>query len=317
MIRLYDFEFNLLHIEPRCISTRWTLYFNDVGTLEAHFLPDEEIVRLILEKKYLVIEEKGKFAIITGYVMQENFTVYGRTCNWLLSKRAVNKFDKITGTADSITRGIVNTAFADVDNFALGNPLEITETIEFSKDSSALASDVVTECLKLQNCGHRLEFDVENKRWLYCNIQSRQNNLILSAANKNAYGIEFSYDLLDLADCGYYEKKVKNTDSDSETAVTTYLSDENTKTGIYRWEAILTGSEESEAENNLKSKAAKDEVTLSTRNVKYGDDYALGDILRVQIIKNGLRSNVKKRVSGVEIVHRSGSCSEQPIFEEV
>lgn len=316
MIRLYDFEFNLIHIEPRCISTRWILYFNDIGTVEAHFLPGEEAVRYILDNRYLVMEEKGKFAVITGYVLGEDFTVFGRTCNWLLKKRVIRENENLSASADEITRNLVKNAFSDTDSLVLGNTLDISETVDFSKEENTLLFDAVKECLALQKCGHSLEFDVNSKRWVYTNYKRRKNDIIFSSANKNAHSIQIESDLFDLADCGYYEKKI--TDSDGrESLQTEYFSNENTKSGMYRWESILDGSDESSAEVSLKSKAIKDEVSLNTANIKFGKDYMLGDVVRVQIIKGGLRLDTEKAISGIEILRKSGFESEQPIFEEV
>lgn len=36
-IRIYDYEFNLLHIEHDVISCNMTLYANEIGSFELHF----------------------------------------------------------------------------------------------------------------------------------------------------------------------------------------------------------------------------------------------------------------------------------------
>ncbi len=316
MIRLYDFEFNLLHIEPRCISTRWTLYFNDIGALEAHFVPGDEAVKYILDRRYLVIEEKGKFAVITGYMLGEDFTVFGRTCNWLLKKRILHEKKVMSASVDTITGNLVSAAFADTAGLTLGNALDISETVDFTVEPNTCLFDAVKECLSLCKCGHSLDFDVKRGRWVYSNFQRRKNNIVFSSANKNAYDIEIENDLLDYADCGYYEKKTVDSEG-VQSVCTTYLSDDKTQSGIYRWEAVLEGSDEAAAASSLNSKALKEEVSLSTRNVKFGRDYRLGDVVRVQVIKGGLRLDTEKVILGIKILRKNGSEIEEPIFEEV
>lgn len=316
MIRLYDFEFNLLHIEPRCISTRWTLHFNDVGTVEAHFVPGDEAVKYILDRRYLVMEEKGKFAVITGYLLGEDFAVFGRTCNWLLKKRILHEKEVLNASADTITRKLVGAAFADTDSFVLGDALDITENVDFTAESNTSLFDAVKECLSLQKCGHALDFDVKSKQWVYSNFQRRKNDILFSSANKNAYDIRLESDLLDFADCGYYEKKTVDSEG-AESVRTTYFADDKTQSGIYRWEAVLDGDDEGSAAASLEAKAIKDEVSLSTRNVSFGRDYRLGDVVRVQVIKGGLRLDTEKVISGIKILRKSGLESEEPIFEEV
>lgn len=316
MIRLYDFEFNLLHIAPRCISTRWTIHFNDIGTLEAHFVPGDEAVKYILDRRYIVIEEKGKFAVVTGYMLGEDFAVFGRTCNWLLKKRILHEKKAVSAGADEITRSLVSTAFNDTSALVLGDALDITETVDFTAEANTSLFDAVRECLSLQKCGHSLDFDVKSKQWVYSNFQRRNNDIVFSAANKNAYDIQLENDLLDFADCGYYEKKTVDSEG-AENVQTTYFSDDKTQSGIYRWEAVLDGEDENAAAVSLKTKTIKDEVSFGTRNVKFGVDYQLGDVVRVQVIKGGLRLDTKKVIAGIKILRKSGAASEEPIFEEV
>lgn len=321
MLRLYNFDFDIVLNISRFSSVKWSLCYNDIGTLEAHFPCNSEIVGAIVENiippqnKQLVIVDGNRSAIITGYRLQEDFAVYGRTCNWLLSKRITKKFDTMSGTCDALARGFVSEAFSDVDEFILGDELDITEDTEFSKDTNSLTSDVVKECLKLQNCGHSVDFDTSRKCWIYRGLRGADLSLVLSDAGKNAYNIAFTYDILDVADCGYYEKIVEG---DSETtSQTTYLTTDGTKIGIYRWEAVLTGNSEAEALSDLKSKKLKDETSLNTRNIKFEVDYNLGDVVRVQFLRGNTRKTVKKRIIGVEILKSMGYTDEQPIFEEV
>ena len=91
LLKFYDFEFNLLHAEQRCTSVKWNIFYNDIGTFEAHFPFSCGTARLIMdslnpaEGKYIVVTEQKKSAIIIGYRLKDDFTVYGRTCSWVFS----------------------------------------------------------------------------------------------------------------------------------------------------------------------------------------------------------------------------------------
>lgn len=306
MIRFYDFEFNPLHFEPDCISMRKTLKFNGVGNAEAHFPLNSEAADCVLNNRYLVMEESGTYAVVTGCVTDDDFAVYGRTCNWLLSKRIAKNVESVNATCDEITRNLVSNAFSDTPNFVLGDAMQIDEKIDFAKDGPCDVLSAVTECLSLQKCGHRVDFDVKNKRWVYRNLPSKNTDLLISVPNKNSEFVRLESDILDLADCGYY----KNSDGEA-----VYIG--GTQSGIFRWESELKGSDETTAAADLMKKTVSQKITLRTFGLKYGADYELGDIVRVQFSLGGKRETVSKRICGAEIVLKSGACSEQPVFEEV
>ena len=82
-IRVYDFEFNLLHIENRYISSNFDLMYNDVGSTEYHFPIQSDILPVIMENDYLVLIQGDKQSIVTGKKITSDLAVIGRTCNWI------------------------------------------------------------------------------------------------------------------------------------------------------------------------------------------------------------------------------------------
>lgn len=305
----YDFEFNLLLAEPKLVRSKWTVYFNGVGSFEAHLPLSSEAVRLVTDNKYLVAVQDGLSAIIVGMELKDELVIYGRTCNWLLSKRITPEFEAVTGKAGALAKGFVSTAFSDVENFVSGTIYE-GDSIEF-ESRQATTLEVVTNCLGQEKLGHRVSFDILAKQWVFDVLKGSENDLIMSEANKNAYDTRILADILDLATCGRFYQE---TESGFESTV---LEGDKQKTGIFRWEAELDGKTSGEAAVSLGKMAEKNEITLKARNAVFGKDYDLGDIVRVQIIKGEYRTTVKKRISGVEIRFVQGACGEQPIFEEV
>lgn len=312
-IWVYTWEFELLHIEPRYISANWTIHYNGIGTFEGRFGLDSEIVPIVMQNKYLVVKQGTKTAIVTGTIINNDLAVFGRTCNWLLTRRTTPNFKSINGNVQTLTRNIVSTAFSDVSNFNLGEIISWqTKTIDFWRNTYNPTADVVKECLDNDGAGHEVVFDTLNKQWIYRVMHGNELPLIVSEANKNAYDTQINEDILDFYTAGYYEKQPEDTEAESEWI---YISGE--KTGIYKWECRLNGGNLSEARTDLNNKKAVSETSLKSYNLKFGIDYELGDIVRVQIQKGQYRTTVKKRITGVNIWYEQASTGEQPIFEDL
>lgn len=304
---VYDFEFNLLLVETGIIRSRWIVYYNDVGTFEAHLPITSELTKIVNEHRYLVVKQHGLSAIIVGVELGSELILYGRTCNWLLSKRITPKIEQSTVYAGEKAIDMVQSAFSDVENFAFGNtPKGIEVEFECTEGETLNA---VRDCLDLSSLGHKLSFNEKAKSWDFEILEGRESELILSEAHRNAYSTKISSDILDMANCGVYEKK---TDSGY---ISTKITGDEAKTGIYRWEAKIFGETKNEAKINLGKLSEKNKISMATNDISWGKDYALGDTLRLQIIKGAYRTTEKKRVSGVEITTRQGEYSEQPIFE--
>ncbi len=94
------------------------------------------------------------------------------------------------------------------------------------------------------------------------------------------------------------------------------LEGDSSATGIYRWEEILSAQTESEAQDELTRKKRIQDISLVARDMKYGKDYELGDIIRVQKTAGGVRFAQKKRVVAVNIWYEQGNSGQQPEFSE-
>ena len=314
VIRFYDFQFNLIHIEPEFIGSSWTVYFNKEGNFEARFPCNSEVLSVVSENKYLVAKQGEFAAIITGYNAEDEFTVYGRTCNWLLKKRVTLPTENSSGYSGSLACTLASRAFSDVSNFATENKSN-GKTISFSSERLETTYDAVVRCLKEGATGHELRFDTDKKRWVFATLPSVATDLMISESLKNASDTAIVGDILDLADCGYYKKITK--DESGNTSEEYSLLKNGNKSGIYRWETVISENNETEAQAMLNTKKENSTIRLSTHGVFYGSDYSLGDIVRVQIVKGAFKKTVKKRICGVEVKHKSSARYEQPIFEEV
>lgn len=313
-IRIYDFEFNLLHIENRFTSSNWRVMYNDVGTFETHFDLDNDVVPIILGNKYLVAVQGNQAAIITGKLAINDLTVFGRTCNWILSRRVTPDFTK-NDTAEVIARELVTDAFSDVANFTLGDLAGFSTPINFWRNTYNPTHEVIRDCMLNDNGGHEVTFDTVNKQWVFRCLKGVELPLIISEDNRNAYDTEYSEDMLNHYTAGWYETHPEIDDGEIVTDWI-YLPGDTSKTGIYRWETRLTGETESEANSDLKNKRYEEKVLAKLYNLKYGTDYNLGDTVRIQVKKGAFKTTVQRRITGVNLWYEHNNIGEQPIFEE-
>jgi len=307
MLFVYDFDFNLLLAEKGIISSRWVVYYNDVGTFEAHIPITSELTRIVCENPYLVVKQHGVTAIVVGYELSNELIIYARTCNWLLTKRITDSINKKTVFLGEKASQIVAKAFLDVENFYVKDVIKGIET-EFESFSDTTFS-VIKKCLDASGLGHQLVFNEKDKSWDFSVISGKEKEIILSEAHKNAYNTGVSFDILDYASCGRYDKE---TDDGKEPVEIVKDAD---KTGIYRWEAKLSNDTQTDAQKELEAMTEKYELTLDTDGIVWKKDYNLGDILRVQVIKGTLKRNEKRKVVGVELCQKGGRYTQRPIFK--
>lgn len=313
-LRFYDFEFNLLHIAHDCISSIWSPKFNDIGTFEAHFPIKSDIVNALFDKKYVVAVQDGKQAIITGVQIENEFVIFGRSINYLLSKKVTPSFEK-KETVSNMCIDFVNDAFKGVENIFCNANEESLEEFDFKKETYSLTSDVIRECLEKCGGGHNMEFDVKNKRWVFNVLSGHKVPYVLSEDNKTAYDLTYTLDMLSFANKGYLEKQIED-DEESKTEWVLIDNDE-TKTGIYAFYTILSGETEEDAKKDLKSKEIKNETALTVKELKYNKDYFLGDTFTVEYIIGNFKKKTEKKVVGIDIVYENNLMTEKPIFEEV
>lgn len=335
-IRIYDFEFNLLHVENDVISSNWTLEYNGMGTWEGHFNLAGDVLPAVMDAPYLVVVQGDKQAVVTGRQIGTDFALFGRTPAWLLTKRVVAPFDSAAmvedGTlADSKTetlvRYLVAQAFSDAPSFVLAPAVGLAHTAAAARTSDALLSDVVEDCLAEAKAGYRVTFDVANKQWVFGLLCGQDLEAVVSEGNRNAMEMELLRDVQDECSCGYYQYKPPKQEDAADDGegdgaqaadepVRTYLDDGSGRTGLYRWEGILSGAVESEARADLDKKKGKDVVRTQTHDFLFGRDYALGDTVTVQLHRGGYKTSARKRIVGVDVWYEFNNIGEKPVFED-
>lgn len=218
-VRIYDYEFNLLHIEHDIISCNWTLYDNKIGTFEMHFPLTSRLSGIALSRPYLVAVQGSKQAIITGRQADTEGVLYGRSCSWILTRFCIaDQFDTDSlydaGTiaakdAQTACRYIVNKAMAGVANFVvLTNSTDTFGDVYVENKGVTSAFDLISDCLDKDGAGHEVRFDVKNKRWTFRPSKGAELSVVLSDSNRNTYETEYTEDSQNYYTGGWYEQEM-------------------------------------------------------------------------------------------------------------
>lgn len=215
-IRIYDFEFNLLHIEPDVMSAYWIFSYNDIGTFEGTFPLTSDICDVIMKNKYLFLIQGDFQAIITAYMADTKLTVYGKTVNWILSRRTCSTFNtEELYSTEEISPGDVMVKlaaqiFADVENFDFINSTDIVTSETYSKDSRVPFSDVVKEYLNQFNLGHKVWLDIPNKKWVFEVYSGKILPGVFSEENRNLTDVAISDDAQEFFSSGWYNRELED-----------------------------------------------------------------------------------------------------------
>ena len=263
-----------------------------------------------MENEYIIAVQGDNQAVITGKKASSDFALYGRTPNWFLSKRVTPNFSQMYYSPEFTAKQLVAAAMADVSNFKIVRTSGFTTKIRFWRNVYNPTIKVVSECLARVSAGHKMWFDISEKKLKYCAVKPAQRNIIISRTNMNALNITYTDDFQDSANGGYYQV------TDETTGEMTWTEIASDKTGLYRWVQVLGGDNEYDAEASLKTKKRKRNVTFDVRGLKYGTDYALGDVVTVKSEFGGYRRTDKKQITEVNIWYENGNSGEKPVFSD-
>ncbi len=210
-LRFYDFEFNLLCIVPTVIDAMWEIKFNGVGTFEASINPDSKVTSALMGRDHIVVIQGTKQAIITEkYAEGNKITLYGRTMNFILSKRIILPFNikdkEVENKAFKLVKKLTYDSFPEIQ---VEIPEE-DEEIEFYRLVMYDLEEVICDILDKVNSGHRVYYDVKNKKWVLKVFRQKENNIFLSEENGNIYNATYREGVLDYANCGIYMRYIRD-----------------------------------------------------------------------------------------------------------
>ncbi len=209
-VRFYDMNFNLVHIEPAFKSVNWEIRFNKTGTFEMFVTHTSGLVTVAFENRYLIAVQGEKQAIITTKRFEEQCLVlYGRTLNFLLSKRVVFPFSAAffeNRDGIAVVKTLVEQYFPEAE---FESEVESVGECDLSTDTPQELSKTVIDILEKYGLGHSLYFDAANKKWIFRVIRGEERGLFFSEALLNMYSYEREESLIDYVDGGYYYQPIE------------------------------------------------------------------------------------------------------------
>lgn len=269
-IRLYSLRFELMAIAHRVKSSAWEIYYNKAGTFEAHIAIDKYIAPIMFDTAFIIAVEGDRQAFCTAVQINTELVLYGRTLNWLLSKRTVMPFntnrDGITNNPAALCNKLVTDVFINDREVtdAYGNTVTIRgvhnmTVTDNSADFTASAdkfyrtaahplSEVIIDRLALDGLGHRLVFDTVGRVWRFEIYAGAERPIMLSRGNRNFYDEDFTADIADAAGAGWYEPTAE-TDT-AETADGSVGTDTEGETEEKDREYVFISSERYNADND-------------------------------------------------------------------
>lgn len=210
-LRFYDFEFNLLCIVPDVFDVCWELKFNGIGNFEAGIVVDDEVTKKIMNNEYIVVVQGKKQAIITEKFFEDNkLTLYGRTVNFILSKRVVIPFNikyyEVENKGFKLIEKLIKQYFPEIE---VKYNCE-DEEIEFYRLVMYNLEEIIADILEKMHAGHRVIYDIKNKKWVLELFKQNEISLFLSEDNKNIYNSTYRGSILDYANCGIYKREIRD-----------------------------------------------------------------------------------------------------------
>lgn len=206
---LYDYDFKLLKVFNKPISINISPNYNSYGSFEAHFsMNTNGLLDLIRENKYLLFKYNNIYYPITGIMVGEDIAVYGKTLEWLLTKRTV-KEQTFNGTPEEIARSIVSEGAGDFVVLGELNDLGGEEQ-EYKVKQPMTVYDALEEILVPEKLGFRL-FINSSKEFEFEVYKGTDLPLIVSKSNKTAYEMTYTVDRQDMVTkCGWYEQTIED-----------------------------------------------------------------------------------------------------------
>ncbi len=303
-IYLYDFEFNLLCVEKHCISSYWSENYDDLGSFEAVFPLNSSAIETIMNHRYVIAVQGVNQAIVTGKIISKKGTIYGKSLNWILTKRLINP-NTFSKDAYENAKDIINEAFSDVENFEVKNHDSIGEK-EFTLSKRTNALEAIKKCLNEVGMGHRISINFPEKKWVFEIISKSETQIVMSEDTKNAYNVEYAEDIQNLFTDGIY------TDEDDESHDITSEME-----GIYKWTCDLSSKTEEDAKFELTDKKINTQSRAMTREFEYQKDFKLGDKVKIRKTNGNWENLIDAYIYGVNIWYDADIYGCEPIFKEI
>lgn len=220
----YNYGFEPLEQVSGFISLNATKKYCGFGTAEIHLpITKTEIIRILVDNPYIICIARDVQMIVTGWQLGEDIAIFGRTPEWLLTKRVVAPFSLAKKTPAEIATYAVQNAMDDFADTA--GDASFGETMNYSAKEPKTVYDIVCDVLNPSELGFRMTADVKQKEFIFSVYKGKEQPLMISPSNRTAYDMKYIRDMQDTADnCGWYQRELLNKGNWSASANSPSLS---------------------------------------------------------------------------------------------
>ncbi len=192
-LRFFDGQLNPLMQTDKIISLNISKKFRGFGTVEIHFsVSRNDVVEMLDTYPCIICCTSDVTAVITGWRIGEDIAIFGRTAEWLLTKRYLMPFT-LTATPIELARYGVETGAGDIADVSV--PDDTGQKTEYSFEGMTSVYDVVMKAVETDDWGFSLTADTSAKRFVMSIYRGQDKNLILSRSARTACEISFTCDL--------------------------------------------------------------------------------------------------------------------------
>lgn len=203
----YDYEFVAVEQFAKCISLNITKKYCGWGSVEIHFpITESRVIRMLRQNKGLFLVTDKVNAVITGWKLGEDIAIFGKTLEWLMTKRTLSPISVSGKTPEEIAIYAVETAMGDFVNTE--NPLCGGIAENYSSENAKTVYDVVRDVLKLEKLGFSISADVDNKRLVFKVYKGKTIPVMLSISNRTAYDCNYAVDMQEECSAARFERKL-------------------------------------------------------------------------------------------------------------
>ena len=287
------------------VSMNAEIQFCDNGSFELVFVhPEmEQFVKAHPEGLFVLW---GKFQ---GYMTDFQFTknekrIFGSHLNVMLHK-AVFPPQTITQASGDVRTVLYNLIGRYIPWLHVEPSTEPFGTVTYETDTYKAADSVIQEMLSKIQLGFTVYLE---DRTLYFGIRRPKHNpIVLSENNRNITDFQEDFSNKTVAFGGWYQKTKEDSGTEVDPPVWTYLTSAD-KAGIFKQDVVLSAESPTAAADELAGYVAEHTFDCKTRNLDFGTDYGLGDVLRFQTGS----SMAHKQVSGVSLWLEGSTYHEEP-----
>lgn len=206
----YNLDCEPIQQVPGFISLNISKKYCGFGTAEIHLpITRTEVIGMLKDNPYIICIANDMQMIVTGWKLGEDIAIFGRTPEWLLTKRVVAPFSYTQKTPVEIANYAVQTAAGD---FADVSEVEIEgEGIDYSAKEPKTVYDTLCGVLKPSGLGFRLSADIKKKKFVFSVCKGEELPLLISASNRTACDMSYTRDIQKIVDnCGWYMREMIN-----------------------------------------------------------------------------------------------------------